>query len=492
MSGQSRRAAPSMAASASQVVAVPPPATFSAWLAIVDELLARRLPPQSVSWTDGAAPTDLFAADARSYASLPPLETDTAAAARTWAPAFTSEVRAVMRHRDPRRWDLLYRMAWRIAGSEPRLLGNPVDADVRRLREWSQQVRRDVHKMHAFVRFRKVSLPDGEAYIAWFRPDHLILPAVKRFFVERFNGMHWSILTPDGSLHWDGTTCHDGPPAPRDAAPSEDALEELWRTYYGAIFNPARTNLTAMRREMPRRYWDLLPETRDMAALVAAAPERTSAMVQSQSDAGSARPFVPETTSLATLREASRACRGCDLYRHATQTVFGEGVRKARIVLVGEQPGDEEDTRGQPFVGPAGRVLDAALEEAGVDRADVYVTNAVKHFKFEPRGKWRIHKKPEMAEVRACRPWLEAELRSVAPTVVVCLGATAAQSLLGPQARVGTAAAPAPSPWAPSTLITYHPSAVLRARDEASRADMRARLVHDLRLAGQLAAAASA
>ena len=210
-------------------------------------------------------------------------------------------------------------------------------------------------------------------------------------------------------------------------------------------------------------------------------------MGKSRSEAASARPFVPDTTSLTTLREAARECTGCDLYRNATQTVFGAGPKRARLMLVGEQPGDEEDTRGEPFVGPAGRLLDKALQEAGVPRGTVYVTNAVKHFKNEPRGKWRIHKKPDAAEVRACRPWLEAEVRSIGPRVVVCLGATAAQALLGPRARVGTAAMPVPSPWAPATLITYHPSAVLRARDDVSRAEMRRRLVHDLKLAAELA-----
>ncbi len=159
-------------------------------------------------------------------------------------------------------------------------------------------------------------------------------------------------------------------------------------------------------------------------------------------------------------------------------------------MLVGEQPGDEEDKRGEPFVGPAGQVLRAALDDAGVSRSEVYVTNAVKHFKHEERGKWRIHKKPEASEVRACRPWLEAEIRSVQPQVIVCLGATAAQALLGPQARVGTSAAPQPSPWAPSTLITYHPSAVLRAPDDVAREEMRVRLVHDLVLARELSVAA--
>jgi len=210
-------------------------------------------------------------------------------------------------------------------------------------------------------------------------------------------------------------------------------------------------------------------------------------VVNSSSAAPSARPFVPDSVSLRTLRDASLGCTGCDLYRHATQTVFGAGTRRATLMLVGEQPGDEEDTRGAPFVGPAGRVLEEALEAAGVPRGELYVTNAVKHFKHEERGKWRIHKKPDAAEVRACRPWLEAEIRAVRPRVILCLGATAAQSLLGPQARVGTEAQPVASPWAAATLVTYHPSAVLRARDSASRTQMRTRLVHDLALARDLA-----
>jgi uracil-DNA glycosylase family protein len=191
---------------------------------------------------------------------------------------------------------------------------------------------------------------------------------------------------------------------------------------------------------------------------------------------------------LERIRHDAAGCRACHLWESGTQTVFGEGPLDAPLMLVGEQPGDREDLEGRPFVGPAGRVLDDALRRAGITRDRVYVTNAVKHFKHEPRGKWRIHKKPDAAEVRACRPWLEAEIRSVAPKVIVCLGATAAQALLGPQARVGVAAIPVATPWAASTLVTYHPSAVLRARDSGSREEMQRRLVHDLALAHRLAA----
>src|SRR5688500_17537457 len=174
----------------------------------------------------------------------------------------------------------------------------------------------------------------------------------------------------------------------------------------------------------------------------------------------SAAPFVPDTTNLRKLSAAAHECTGCDLYKNATQVVFGEGPQQARVMFVGEQPGDQEDRQGAPFVGPAGALLDKALEDAGIPRGDVYVTNAVKHFSWEPRGKRRIHKKPRASEIRACRPWLEAELRAVKPVVVVCLGATAAQAVLGPQLKLMQQRGRAgPSAFAERVVATIHPSA---------------------------------
>jgi uracil-DNA glycosylase len=176
--------------------------------------------------------------------------------------------------------------------------------------------------------------------------------------------------------------------------------------------------------------------------------------------------YLPEQRTLESLRDAAKVCHGCDLWRDATQTVFGEGPADAKLLFVGEQPGDQEDKLGQPFVGPAGRIFDQALEEVGIDRSRVYVTNAVKHFKWQPRGKRRIHQKPSAAELAACRPWLDAELAVVQPRVLVCLGATAAQALLGRTFRVtkqrGT---PVDSPLADVVIATIHPSAILRAQD---------------------------
>ena len=198
-----------------------------------------------------------------------------------------------------------------------------------------------------------------------------------------------------------------------------------------------------------------------------------------------ARPATPpDTSSLGEVRAAARECTACHLYKHATQTVFGQGPRQTPIMLVGEQPGDYEDVAGKPFVGPAGKIMDRALEEAGIDRKKVYVTNAVKHFKWEPRGKRRIHKKPNSREIAACRPWLEAELRLVKPKLLVCLGATAAQAIFGPTFRVTRERGKVlSSKLAPRVMATVHPSSLLRQPDEESREREYARFVVDLRAA---------
>jgi len=197
----------------------------------------------------------------------------------------------------------------------------------------------------------------------------------------------------------------------------------------------------------------------------------------------SAAAFVPARPTLSRLREAAAGCTGCDIYKRATQVVLGEGPADAPLMLVGEQPGNEEDLAGRPFVGPAGKLLDRALEEAGLDRRRAYVSNAVKHFKWEPRGKRRIHAKPTAGEVAACRPWLEAEIELIKPTAIVCLGATAAQALLGPRFRVTQERGRfVPSPLAPYVLATVHPSALLRAPDEETRQRETRRFVDDLRV----------
>ena len=196
----------------------------------------------------------------------------------------------------------------------------------------------------------------------------------------------------------------------------------------------------------------------------------------------SAAELIPDRPTIASVRAAAAACQACDLYKRGTQTVFGEGARKADLIFVGEQPGDQEDLAGKPFVGPAGKLLDRALEAAGIDRSSVYVTNVVKHFKWEPRGKRRIHKKPNAGEISACRPWLDTEIHLLKPRAIVCLGATAAQALLGKSFKVTQNRGKfVPSTLAPFVLATVHPSSLLRAPDEETRRQETARFIEDLR-----------
>ena len=207
---------------------------------------------------------------------------------------------------------------------------------------------------------------------------------------------------------------------------------------------------------------------------------------------GSAADFVPARHTLPTLRQAAAGCRGCELWKDATQTVFGEGTRKAELVLVGEQPGDKEDLAGEPFVGPAGRQLDEVLKRAGIDRGAVYLTNAVKHFKWRPRGKRRLHQTPRAGEVEACRPWLEAEIDAVSPRAVVALGGTAAKALFGSKVRVmRDRGRQLETPLAPVGAVTIHPSAILRLRDHDEREDARAAMAADLAAVAQAASRAS-
>ena len=413
----------------------------------------------------GLAPAWSSSADAR--VSLP----------RKFVPLATR----VAAHRDAERWDLLYRVAFRLSFENRNLLEVFVDDDIHRLGGLEAAVRRDIHKMHAFVRFRQVD----DTFVAWYRPDHRVLPLAAPFFVERFRSMRWSILTPDQSAQWDGSALVWGPGVPRSAAPAEDEMEDLWRTYYASIFNPARMNLGKMKADMPVRFWREMPELRDVSRLLSEAPARVGSMIEAQRSAPSAARFVPPAADLEQLRAAARSCEGCDLHAPATQTVFGEGRVDASVVLVGEQPGNDEDLAGRPFIGPAGEILDRALEAAGVDRSALYVTNAVKHFAYIERGTRRIHRTPRMIEVTACRPWLDAELRSIDPSLIVCMGATAAHALLGSRVSVMRDRGRFfTSREGREVLLTIHPSAVLRV-DAAARDDYFRMLVADLRLVAE-------
>jgi DNA polymerase len=459
-------------------VAVKDPTSLDEFRDHVRALVGAQVPPREVEWRT-EADGDLFGATA-----LP----DVTAPKFTVPSAYVELARDVLRHRDPQRFAWLYDLLWRLLNEDRMLLSIFSDPLVYRLKQMQKAVHRDLHKMTAFVRFRSVRDEDGERYVAWFEPQHLILDAAAEFFEKRFAAMRWSILTPDGTLHWDCRTLTRGPGVPKSQAPSEDGLEDWWLAYYRSTFNPARANPTMLRAEMPKRYWKNLPEAALIPDLLADAGRRAGAMVAAPPTAPrrvamvhAASAAMAEAGTVAALREEARGCERCPLFRDATQTVFGEGPPDAPVVFVGEQPGDQEDLAGRPFVGPAGQLFDRALAEAAVDRSRVYVTNAVKHFKFTPRGKKRIHAKPNGYEIEHCRWWLDRELDLIKPRLVVALGATAMRALTGKDVRITEMRGrTVVLRGGLSVLVTVHPSYLLRLPDAVSQRTEYARFVADL------------
>lgn len=445
-------------------VTLPAPDDFDAWRDAARALVLADVRPEDVVWQVGAS-NDLFAS-----AEPLPAATGSLSVPR----AFIDLARSAICHRNPERFALLYTLLHRMQGQRA-LIDDHADPLVRRVEELAKNVRRDVHKMRAFVRFREID----DRYVAWFEPDHHIVRHNAAFFMRRFANMRWSILTPDLAIHWDGTTLSEGPGALKSDAPDGDPTEEVWKTYYASIFNPARVKIGAMLSEMPKKYWKNMPETALIPGMIAAAQARESGMIERAKDLGS-----NSGIAWGALREEAMGCRRCPLWSPATQTVFGEGPLNAPLMFVGEQPGDQEDLAGRPFVGPAGQMFDRALAEAGVDRARAYVTNAVKHFKFEQRGKRRIHAKPGAGEIEACRWWIDQERDIVRPQVTVALGATAARSLFGKVMTISRERGRALElPGGGEAWITVHPSYLLRIEDRVAAAEEYARFVENLRSA---------
>ena len=456
---------------------------FDGWRDAARGLVVDGVPPDQVVWQIGEDdPGQLFAGQ------MPVIPADRGAF--SVPRGFIDLARMAILHADRQRFALLHLLLDRVV-REPGLMEDQADPLVRRVGALAKAVRRDIHKMRAFLRFREVphqpaprglagTAQDGSGtrYVAWFEPEHHIVRANAGFFVERFATMRWSILTPEISIHWDGKRLTEGPGATKADAPEGDPVEAVWKTYYASIFNPARVKVGAMLKEMPRKYWKNMPETALVPQLIAGAQAREQDMVAT----ARAKTGDNVEAAWAALREEAAHCRRCDLYKHATQTVFGEGPIDAELVFVGEQPGDQEDLAGKPFVGPAGQMFDRALGEAGIDRARVYVSNAVKHFKFEQRGKRRIHSKPDAGEITACRWWIDQELALVRPRVTVALGATAARSLFGKVMTISRERGrPHDLPEIGEAWVTVHPSFLLRLPDEDARHEEFAKFVHDLK-----------
>jgi len=467
--------------------------TFAEWREAARDLLVWGVPPEAVTWSTPQAGGDLFTS---SQAAAGPQHHAFTASMPTHNPphvprSLMEMLQSAACCRVPDRWAFLYRVMWRWQQGEHDVQ-SPADEDGARLNAMVKAVRREEHDMHAYIRFRERPADAGPPrFVAWYEPRHDVLPQVADHFVSRMGKVSWMIATPEASVLWDGHTLHNTGPLAGKAEDLEDAGEALWLTYYRSIFNPARLNTAVMQQHITSDRWKNLPEGKIVPHMVSEAAMGARKIGQAQAVGqrkGTTIPIAPADAQ-PERQQPTRLdeCRRCELWQFATQAVPGEGPKHAPIMFVGEQPGDQEDLAGQPFVGPAGKLLDQVCEAAGVDRDTIYVTNAVKHFKWEPRGKRRLHKTPAQREIEACHYWLDKELAHVKPTVIVALGATALKSVLrsanvtlknslGKPLKVD-------GRW---VVTTYHPSYVLRVPGEDAKHEAFATMVAGLRLAHEL------
>ena len=439
---------------------------FDGWRMAARALALSGVTPAEVSWTVRDRTCDLPSQVALPFPDAPE--------GRFSVPAkFIELARTIIRHRDITRFALLYRLLWRLRHNHD-LLDNADDPDVAQAEAMASAVRHDEQRMLDTMRFQEIGRERTSRYVAWFTPEHHIVEAVAPGFARRYADMPWSILTPDICAHFDGSLISFTDGTGEAGAPSEDRLEETWRLYAANLFPPGRLHQKA---QPPKRSWQTIePSMSD-----------TAGEAQTDPDAAMRRKTEASSEDIETLRQEAATCRACHLWKHATQTVFGEGPQHAPIMMVGEQPGDKEDLAGLPFVGPAGQMLDRAMVEAGIDRKKVYVTNAVKHFKFVPRGKIRLHQKPNTEEIRACRQWYERELAAVGPQLVIALGATAAQCVFGKITAINkTRGHPIDLADGRKALVTVHPSYLLRLPDVEAKSREYHHFVDDLMIAAAM------
>ncbi len=354
--------------------------------------------------------------------------------------------------REPERFGVLYSLIWRASQGE-RVLDMPDDPDLRLVRAWAYAVRADAHRMRTHLRFLRTS----DRLLGWYAPAHFVLDANAQLIARRFPDQPWSIVTPDASAHWDRTSLRFG--TGLRGVEDDETLAAWWDAHAIAILAESRPGCSAPEAEA----LDEAPRPPDRPAIGPVV-----------------LPAAPEPDLARAARDA-RTCRRCHLWEAPSQTVFGEGPANARVMFVGEQPGDQEDIIGRPFVGPAGQMLDRALEEAGLDRRAIYITNAVKHFKFSPRGRRRIHESPSPEEIQVCRFWLDIERVRMRPSLLVLMGGSGARAVLGrPVAVTRERGRAFRLEDGQMVFITIHPSFLLRIPDEAGKAREYAAFVRDL------------
>ena len=380
--------------------------------------------------------------------------------------ALVSLAALAIQAREPERFGLLYRLVWRTNAGE-RVMERSADTDLRRAQGLAFAVRAEAHKMRTLVRFLPVVEGNHTRYLGWYEPAHFVLEANAQLMARRFTDQTFSVLTPDGGAHWDTSELRFSPGVARKEVRDDEGLQAWWRRHHARLVHDARVGTAVPEAEA----LDEAPRPPDRPSLGPVV-----------------LPLAADQPLQEAMHEASD-CRRCHLHKPATQTVFGEGPEHARAMFVGEQPGDQEDVIGRPFVGPAGQIMDRAMEEAGIDRRSVYITNAVKHFKFEPRGKRRIHKTPEAPEIQACRFWLDVELVRLKPKLVVAMGGTAARALLGRAVTITRERGrPIEMADGQTAFVTVHPSFLLRVPDEDAKAREYRAFVADLKKIAELIA----
>jgi probable DNA metabolism protein len=414
---------------------------WEGWRLAARFLVQAGVEPEALTWAVGGTPGPLPEASGTFHVPR----------------ALVSLASVAIQAREPDRFGLLYSLVWRINAGE-KLLDDLSDPDMSLARRMALAVRADAHRMRTNMRFLPVPEDGDTRYVGWFAPDHFVLQANAQLIAHRFPNLSWSIVTPDGAAHWDRSVLLFGSGL-RHAA-DDEALQAWWEAHHRLLLEQATPDVSVPEAEAV----DEAPRPPDRPAL---------------------GPVVLHTRSDKALLQAGKeasTCHRCPLHEPATQTVFGEGPPDAPVMFVGEQPGDQEDTIGRPFVGPAGQMMDRAMEEAGIDRRVVYVTNAVKHFKFTPRGRRRIHQTPEVPEIQACGFWLDVERVHVRPRLLVLMGGSAARAVLGRAVTISRERGrPISMPDGQTVFVTVHPSYLLRIPDAASKAREYEAFVRDLR-----------
>jgi uracil-DNA glycosylase len=422
---------------------------WDGWRSATRALVLAGVRPESVTWTVGPGRGDPL-----------PAGDGTFGVARLLLALASQAFQA----RDPDRFGLLYRLIWRAQAGEPGV-DRADDPELTRVRHLALAVRAEAHRMRTHLRFLRQAEDRVPFYLGWYVPAHYVLEANAQLIARRFPERRFVILTPDGSAHWDGRLLRFGPGLDAAVVPDDASLAAQWWDFRADILAASRVGTPLPEAEELDE--DPRPPDRPPLAPVVLPLVRDPLLMEAASEA--------------------LVCRRCPLGEPATQTVFGEGPRDAALLFIGEQPGDQEDVIGRPFVGPAGQLLDRALEEAGIDRRRIYITNAVKHFKFVPRGKRRIHQPPEAPEILACKLWLDAERVRLQPRLTVLMGATAARSVLARPVTIGRERG---RPFALAdggrAFITVHPSYLLRVPDEESKAREYERFVNELREVARL------